>query len=104
MKYNQEHYCQVFRDSKSITKLEDSLKSPSLLDLVQVSLMAWHPAKWLYNPPIAIANHDNLSNCQSDYYISEMKKLFNTTIMPISFEKRTHLNLNVFGGFSFREN
>ncbi|XP_064608140.1 tryptophan 2,3-dioxygenase-like [Liolophura sinensis] len=42
VKYNQEHYCQVFRDSDSISKLEDSIKSPSLLDLVQ---------RWLERTP-----------------------------------------------------
>ncbi|XP_067663604.1 tryptophan 2,3-dioxygenase-like [Haliotis asinina] len=42
IKYNQQHYMKVFNDPKSIRQLEDSLESPSLLQLVE---------RWLERTP-----------------------------------------------------
>ncbi len=37
VKYNQQHYKEVFHDKESVQQIDDSITEPSLLDLVIVS-------------------------------------------------------------------
>ena len=48
MKYNQQHYKNVFNDPESVALLNDSVTSPSLQALVEVSLfnMLTTPSPW----------------------------------------------------------